>query len=184
MSPQIAWKFPKNAWKGASNNESNCLKLPKIPWEGSISLHKKGWAFATPKILGIAHHDHEEYWDDWLCHRGLRVQPKNGQRSAQFLSTLTLQPLFSLDYHSNFLDFTSPFFRELISAIISPPITPNNNYNFWGVNKRNSQENSHHPVLSLLGKLHNLLHQNILGELTGIINSPRLHQKILGESIV
>ena len=28
--------------------------------------------------------------------------------------------------------------RELISAIISPPVTPNN---FWGFSKRNSQEN-------------------------------------------
>ena len=30
------------------------------------------------------------------------------------------------------------FFQELVSVIISPPITPNK---FWGFNKRNSQEN-------------------------------------------
>ena len=52
-------------------------------------------------------------------------------------------------YHSNFLD--SPFyFQELISVIITPPITPNH---FWGFNKRNSQERLHQPVLSLSGKI-------------------------------
>ena len=54
------------------------------------------------------------------------------------------------------------FFQELISVIVSPPITPNK---FWGFNKRNSQEKLHHPVLCLLGKVHHLLHQNILSEL-------------------
>ena len=39
-------------------------------------------------------------------------------------------------------------FRELISVIITPPITPNN---FWRFNKRNSQEKLHLLVLSLLG---------------------------------
>ena len=34
-------------------------------------------------------------------------------------------------------------FRELNCVIISLPITPNK---FWGFNKRNSQENLHHPV--------------------------------------
>ena len=32
-------------------------------------------------------------------------------------------------------------FQELMSVIISPPITPNK---FWGFNKRNSQEKLHH----------------------------------------
>ena len=37
-------------------------------------------------------------------------------------------------------------------------------------NKRNSQEKLHHPILSLLGKLHHLLHQYILREFIGVIN--------------
>ena len=54
-------------------------------------------------------------------------------------------------YHSNFLDYTSPLiFQELISVIISPPITPNK---FWGFHKCNSQKNLHHPVLSRLGRI-------------------------------
>ena len=41
-------------------------------------------------------------------------------------------------YHLNFLDYTSRFYcQELISVMISPPITPNK---FWGFNKCNSQE--------------------------------------------
>ena len=54
-----------------------------------------------------------------------------------------------------------------ISVIISPPITTNQ---FWGFNKRNSQEKLHHPALSLSGKLHNLLHRNILWEFALVIN--------------
>ena len=50
--------------------------------------------------------------------------------------------------HSNFLDYSSPFFRELISVIIAPPITPNN---FWGFNKCNFPK-LHLLVLSLLGR--------------------------------
>ena len=53
-------------------------------------------------------------------------------------------------------------FQESLSVIATPPITPNR---FWGFNKRNSQEKSHHPVLSLSGKLHNLLRRNTLREL-------------------
>ena len=69
----------------------------------------------------------------------------------------------SKNTHSNFSDYTSPFyFQELIGVIISPPITPNK---FWGFNKRNSLEKIYHLVLPLLGKLHNLLHQNSLREL-------------------
>ena len=39
-----------------------------------------------------------------------------------------------------FLDYTSPFFRELISVRTTPPITPKN---FWGFKKRNSQKRVH-----------------------------------------
>ena len=51
-----------------------------------------------------------------------------------YLSYLSFIPI------SNFLDLhhTILLFQELISVIISPPITPNK---FWGFNKRNSQEN-------------------------------------------
>ena len=41
-------------------------------------------------------------------------------------------------------DCTSPFLQELISVIITLPITPNK---FWGLNKRNSQEKITPPCL-------------------------------------
>ena len=72
-------------------------------------------------------------------------------------------------------------FQEFISVIISPTITPNK---FWGFNKRNSQESYATLACPYREILHNLLHQNILRELIGVINSPRFHQKILGELIV
>ena len=72
------------------------------------------------------------------------------------------------EYHSSFLNYTSPFiFQELFSVIISPPITPNK---FWGFNKRNSQENLHHPVLSLLGKFAQSSTPKYCQELIGVIN--------------
>ena len=52
------------------------------------------------------------------------------------------------------------------SVIMTPSLTPNK---FWEFNKRNFQERLHHSVFSLLGKLHNLLHTNILRELIGVM---------------
>ena len=45
--------------------------------------------------------------------------------------------------------------EELISVKITPPTAPNN---FWGVSKRNSQENLHQLVLSLLGKAYTIFY--------------------------
>ena len=56
------------------------------------------------------------------------------------------------------LDYTSPFyFRELISVIITPPITP------WGFNKRNSQEKIA-PCVVPLRKEHTTDYAKILSE--------------------
>ena len=49
-------------------------------------------------------------------------------------------------------------FQELISVIVSPPITPNI---FWGFNKRTSQGKLHHPVLSLLRKMTEIFYTKI-----------------------
>ena len=55
----------------------------------------------------------------------------------------------------------------IISVIISPPITPNQ---FWGFTKRNSQKKITPPCLvPVRKKVHNLLHQNVLGELISVI---------------
>ena len=72
------------------------------------------------------------------------------RQAMNSIRTEKLHNMQNVGYHSNFLDYTTPFcFQELISVIISPPITPNK---FWGFNKRNSQEKLHHPVLFLSGK--------------------------------
>ena len=57
-------------------------------------------------------------------------------------TTTTIRTSWITPHHS--------FFQELICVIISPPITPNQ---FWGFNKRNSQEYYTTLVLSLLGNI-------------------------------
>ena len=64
-----------------------------------------------------------------------------------------------------------------MNAIISLPITPNR---FWGFDKRIAQDKLHHPVLSLWGKLDNLLHQNTLREFVGVINFTSVTPEIFG----
>ena len=61
--------------------------------------------------------------------------------------------------------------QDLISVITSSPITPSK---FWRFNKRNSQEIYTTLSCPYWEILHNLLHQNILRELIGVISSPRL----------
>ena len=53
-------------------------------------------------------------------------------------------------YHSNFLDYTSPFYFSRIN--VHNNYTTNYTKTFWGFNKRNSQESLHLLVLSLLGR--------------------------------
>ena len=92
-----------------------------------------------------------------------------------------LFPNYSCTIRTSWITPHHFIFRDLISVIISPPITQNK---FWGFNKRNSQENYTTLSCPYYEILHNLLHQNTPRELIGVINSPRLHQKILGELIV
>ena len=86
---------------------------------------------------------------------------------GRVLKSLTKDPAkiapFKKLYHSNFLDYTSPFYF----SAIKPPVAAKK---FWGFSKRNSHEKLRHPVLSLLGELHHRLHQKILRELIGVIN--------------
>ena len=74
---------------------------------------------------------------------------------------LVLVNLFASD-HTIWTSWITPhhfIFRELISVVITPPITPNY---FWGFNKRNSQEKLHLLVLSLLGRSTPPITPNIL----------------------
>ena len=99
-----------------------------------------------------------------LWYRGnIRMYPRSGF-GARGTSECTLVPVFGTGGTSaktTLLETTLlqtpeiPFellghliFRELISVIITPPITPND---FWGFNKRNFQEKLHLLLLSLLG---------------------------------
>ena len=82
-------------------------------------------------------------------------------RFARIDSRESKLPFELLGLHSPFI------FLEVISVIISLPITPNE---FLGFKKRNSQETLHHPVLSVLGKITQSCTQNSLRELIGVIN--------------
>ena len=74
-------------------------------------------------------------WGFFCPEKKKRKNPKIVWHVSEKFTAPLLPPK---NYHSNFLDYTTPFyFQELISVIISPPITPNQ---FWGFNKRNSQE--------------------------------------------
>ena len=63
------------------------------------------------------------------------------------------------------LNFTILFFRKEKSN----HYTANYTNKFWGFNERDAQQKLH-PVLSLVGKMTQFLHQNILRELIGVKN--------------
>ena len=106
--------------------------------------------FQSPKIF---------FSEAEMCKKIAQIQPKE-----RFFARFQAQKFRA---RKNASPYPQSFHTPTRLPLITPPITPNK---FRGFSKRNSQEQLHHPVLSLLGKLHSLLHQNILREFIGVIN--------------
>ena len=162
------WAVWRDAWGLETQRWSNTPKsLHRHRWEQIVDSLKP----SVGHVLRV-HACNAVGWSDWseaqlsalhsapfftlrfLLFDKLRLtvlQQMQAVTSPRDLHCLRADKLAIAAYHSNFVHYTSPLciFRELISVIVTPPITPNN---FWGFNKRNSQEKSHLLVLSLLGR--------------------------------
>ena len=151
-----------------------CLANTGELWPAHNTIFTKTSPTFT-RVSAQAPHVHQSSGEGAFCiWLAFRMCPNKSSKIPTKFPTPKIHQRASEGYHSNFLDYTSPFcFSGVNSCIISPPIAPNS---FWRLEKRKSQEKLHHTVLSLLRKFTPFY--------TKIFSGNSLHQKVFGELIV